>query len=65
MTELAIFDPAGRLTRSLLNELLLAGSHARSWDLREQNGGRVSAGLYFLRLEAGGRREVRKITVVR
>jgi hypothetical protein len=65
MTELAIYDPAGRLARRLLHEPLRAGSHARSWDLRDDHGTRIPAGVYLLRLVAGDRAEVRKIVVVR
>jgi hypothetical protein len=50
---LAIFDVGGRRVRMLTSDMLPAGSHARAWDGRDDNGRSVGAGIYFVRLSAG------------
>lgn len=56
---LAIFDPAGRLCRTLIEGGLEAGTHARVWDGRDNAGRTLASGIYFavLRTPAGERRE--------
>lgn len=52
---LALFDARGRAVRNLIEEASLpAGDHIAHWDGRDANGRPAAAGLYFLRLEAGG-----------
>lgn len=48
--QLELFDAAGRRVRSLASGVLSPGTHVALWDGRDQQGGRVSAGLYFVRL---------------
>lgn len=50
----AIYDPAGRLVRSLDDRLVTAGPHELRWDGRDAAGRAVRAGLYFARVDAGG-----------
>jgi flagellar hook capping protein FlgD len=52
---LAIYDISGRQLRELASGVEPAGDLAIGWDLRDANGGAVSAGLYFARLEMEGR----------
>jgi hypothetical protein len=52
--ELAVHDAAGRRVRTLVAETRAAGRHVASWDGRDEEGGRVAAGVYFARLAAGG-----------
>ncbi len=62
---LAIHDAAGRLVRTLASGLYESGPHSAAWDLRDGAGARVRGGLYFGRLEAGGRTLTRRLVVVR
>ena len=62
---LAIHDPASRLVRTLAAGAWAAGEHRLTWDLRDAAGRRVGPGLYFVRLEAGGRSQVRRVAVVK
>lgn len=62
---LAIYDVAGRQVRSLALGLRDAGPHADAWDLRDDGGHAVRAGLYFARLEFAGRSLVRRIAIAR
>jgi hypothetical protein len=63
--ELAIFDPAGRRVRALVSGARAAGEQAARWDLSDDAGRAVSAGLYFARLEVEGQRLVRRLAVTR
>jgi len=62
-TSLGIFDARGRLVRAWTRTLLRAGEHVFEWDLRDGEGRAVSAGSYFVRLDAEGDRQVRRIVV--
>ncbi|MBI5711146.1 MAG: hypothetical protein HZC42_12735, partial [Candidatus Eisenbacteria bacterium] len=63
--ELAIFDAAGRRVRTLVAGVRAGGEHAPRWDLSDEAGRSVGAGLYFARLEAEGQRLVRRLAVTR
>ena len=58
---LAIYDASGRVVRALAQVELAAGWHSLAWDLRDDAGRAVAAGLYFARLEAGGTTLVRRL----
>ncbi len=60
---LDVYDAAGRLVRTLASGTQEAGEHAATWDVRDAGGRIVGAGLYFARLDAGGRTLVRRIAV--
>lgn len=60
----ALYDVSGRLVRVLTDEPLPAGKHERAWDRRDGAGRPVSAGIYFLRLDAGANRSRQKIVVI-
>lgn len=62
---LAVHDVSGRLVRPLLDEVRPAGPVRVVWDGRGVHGETVANGIYFVRLEAGPRRETEKITLVR
>ncbi|NNF07416.1 MAG: T9SS type A sorting domain-containing protein, partial [Candidatus Eisenbacteria bacterium] len=48
---LDVFDIQGRRVRSLMtNEVLPAGTHSATWDLRDENGRLMSQGIYFVRV---------------
>ena len=60
---LAIYDVAGRTERVLLQGVLPAGEHTQDWNLRDGAGSSARAGLYFVRLEAEGRRLAQRLVV--
>lgn len=62
---LAAFDVAGRHVRTLLNEYCERGPHQVIWNGFDASGMRLGAGLYLLRLEAGGETQVSRIVFVR
>lgn len=54
VVDLAVFDVAGRRVASLAAGELGAGSHQRTWDGTTDGGGPAAAGVYIIRLQAGG-----------
>jgi hypothetical protein len=62
--QLAVFDIAGRRLRELRGERSISGRFQANWDLRDHDGRRVPAGLYFLRLGVGADRLTRSILVL-
>lgn len=60
-----VFDPAGRLVRTLVNETRAAGRHGVTWDGRDDGGRSVASGAYFYEVRAGGERLARKMLRVR
>jgi subtilisin family serine protease len=60
---LEIHDALGRRVRLLADGVLGAGPHEEQWNLRDDAGHGVPAGLYFARLELPGRSLVRRIAV--
>jgi hypothetical protein len=61
----AIFDPAGRRIRSIVDEVLPAGTRSVAWDLCDADGRRVEPGLYFATARYGDRVESGRIIVLR
>ena len=57
-------DVSGRRVRSLQRGELAPGRHTLTWDLRDDSGHRTSAGVYFVRAQAGGQEWVRRVVVL-
>lgn len=62
---LAIYDPAGRLVRTLAEGPHAAGMHEAVWNGEAEGGGSVASGVYFYRYRANGAKETRKIVLAR
>jgi hypothetical protein len=62
---LRIYDPAGRLVRTLVDEPRDAARHAEDWDGRDNAGRSVASGVYFYRLKAGAFEETKKMVLLR
>lgn len=62
---ISVFDVRGRRVVRLVDSALDPGWREVQWDGRDSDGSRVAAGVYFLRFEAGGVRETRKIVRLR
>ncbi|MBU1203698.1 MAG: T9SS type A sorting domain-containing protein [Nanoarchaeota archaeon] len=61
-----VYDVRGRLVRKLVDGHYGAGEHEIIWDGRGDSGAGVGSGVYFLNLAGNdGRREVRKVVVVK
>ena len=65
LIRLALYDVTGRMVREVAFGARPAGQHAVTWDLRNQRGEVVGAGLYFARLEAEGRTITHRVATLR
>jgi hypothetical protein len=61
----SVHDVAGRRLRDVFRGPISAGDHTLDWDGISGTGRPLAAGVYFVRLEAPGLRETRRITVLR
>jgi len=61
---LVVYGLNGRKMRTLLDENRGAGRHSLIWDGKNESGHSLSSGNYFLRLDAGDRTVVRRITLL-
>lgn len=52
-TSVRIYDLAGRLVRTLVDEQLAAKAHQATWNGKDDAGRPVSSGVYFYRVESG------------
>ncbi|MBU2502053.1 choice-of-anchor D domain-containing protein [bacterium] len=62
---LAVYDLAGRLVRVLLDEDVPAGLNEKVWLGRDGRGRPVPSGVYYLRLDAGGRVDMGKTMLLK
>jgi hypothetical protein len=62
--QITVVDVAGRVVRRLVDATKTAGPHALSWDGLREDGTRVPAGIYFVRMAAPDRTLVRSVTRV-
>jgi hypothetical protein len=61
---LEVFDVAGRSVRMLAAGQYAPGSYSLPWDLRGGDGARLSAGVFFLRLQASGQSRLSRVVIV-
>lgn len=62
---LSVFDPAGRLVRTLVNADLGPGPHAAVWNGRGDDGQPAGSGTYLYRLRARGDAQTGKMTLAK
>jgi FG-GAP-like repeat/FlgD Ig-like domain len=62
---LVIYDVAGRLVRTLVNGSIPAGRHHAAWDGLGENGARIAAGAYVVRLASSGETRTQLLVLVR
>jgi hypothetical protein len=62
---LAVYNVSGRRVRTLVEARLPEGAHVFTWDARDAGGARVPSGAYYLRLDADGVQQARKLMVIR
>lgn len=60
-----IFNPIGQEIKTLIDGLLPAGQHSLTWDGSDEQGERVSGGLYVVRLKTSRSSCARKLIVTR
>ncbi len=62
---LSVYDIRGRLVKTLVDTKLTPGSHRIVWDGRNDDGDRVSSGVYLYTLRAGRETHTRKMAVLK
>jgi hypothetical protein len=63
--EVSVYDVSGRRVRTLIRGVQPAGEHTVRWDGQDARARRVTAGVYFVRLEVPGRSLSRPVVVLR
>jgi len=62
---LRVYSQAGRLVRTLVDELAPPGRHVAEWDGTNESGASVASGVYFCRYEAEDFADQRKIVLLK
>ena len=62
---LSIYNIAGRLVRTLINEERAAGRYSAAWEGRDNTGGLVASGVYLYRMEAAEFVQTRRMVLLR
>jgi hypothetical protein len=62
---LRIYNVAGQLVRTLVDDVLDAGSYDKDWKGLNNAGKKVASGVYFYRLEVGEYESVKKMVLLR
>jgi flagellar hook assembly protein FlgD len=62
---LRILDLRGRVVRNLVDAVMVPGSHEAVWDGRDGRGSPVASGVYVYELTQSGRREARRMVLVK
>jgi len=65
MVWLAVFNTAGQQVCSLIEKIILAGTHRVRWDGRDKYGKRVASGLYIARLVSGSQMASQRMTLTK
>jgi hypothetical protein len=60
-----IYDVAGRIVRTLLNEVRAPGAHSILWDGRNNLGTDAASGIYFYKMETAGFQATKKLVLLR
>jgi subtilisin-like proprotein convertase family protein len=63
--KLAIYDIAGRLVKTLVDEVRPAATHTVVWDGSDRNGRRVASGTYYYVVQSDSFRAVEKMMLVK
>lgn len=61
---LSVYNVRGQKVRTLLNDYLPDGKHSLTWDTHDDRGSLCPNGVYYLRLEQGGKAVVTKIVLM-
>ena len=62
---LSIYDVAGRLVTTLVDDELDEGLQEGTWDGKDANGSAVGSGVYFCRLTAGNKTLTKKMILLK
>ena len=60
-----LFDAAGQLVKSLVNQDLNAGAYTSTWNGTAEDGQQVASDVYFYRMQAGDFTDTRSMTLLK
>ncbi len=63
--DLGVYDLSGRKVRTLVSETRDQGDYSVTWDGRDDTGNQSASGMYFYKLNTGGKTISRKMTLVK
>jgi hypothetical protein len=63
--QLKIFNISGQLVKTLVDGELNAGHYSATWRGRDENDRSVATGIYFVQMQAGDYRQVRKLVLIK
>jgi flagellar hook assembly protein FlgD len=63
--KLIVYNNLGMEVRTLINGIAVPGIHTVTWDGRNNYGGQMASGVYFLRLQTGTFHQTQKMLLVR
>ena len=63
--KLRIYNVAGQLVKTMVNDVMDAGSYTKEWKGTNNLGTEVASGVYFYRIEAGEYENVKKMVLLR
>lgn len=61
----SVYNLKGQKVKDLINTDMLRGNHKLVWDGKDANNRNTSSGIYFLRLESGGKTSIRKAMLMK
>jgi flagellar hook assembly protein FlgD len=64
IVKVRIYDPTGRLVRTLVDDTYPSGAYRAQWDVKDHRGRRVAPGVYIAIMEAPGFRAMTRLVVV-
>ncbi|NIO29581.1 MAG: T9SS type A sorting domain-containing protein [Candidatus Latescibacteria bacterium] len=63
--DIAVYDVSGRRVARIVNESYPAGAHRVTWEGRDNAGKRLPSGVYFVKLQVGDYKSVRKVLIAK
>ncbi|MAX31215.1 MAG: hypothetical protein CMG12_02620, partial [Candidatus Marinimicrobia bacterium] len=62
---ISVYDMLGRLVKALVNSMQEPGVRTIQWDATNEEGNRVSAGVYIYKLKAGDLMETKEMILLK
>ena len=63
--KLAIYNLKGQKVTTLIGEVLPVGRHSVAWDGKDENGNRVSPGIYFYKMDTNNYSQTKKMILMK
>ena len=63
--DLTVMNSSGKVIRKIKEGVLGAGKHVYHWDAADENGRRVASGAYILNMTLPGKRDAKRLLVVK